>query len=60
MVGLSSRAAHYIIPGVEHLNMVTLRENSVHVTRAILEVVEHIRSEKSSDKAQDRQIAAIA
>ena len=60
MAGLSSRASHHIIPGVEHLNIVTRRENALHVTRAILEVVEHIRSGKSSGKAQDRQIAAIA
>jgi len=60
MVGLSSRASHHIIPGVEHLNIVTRRENALHVTRAILEVVEHIRSGKSSCKAQNRQIAVIA
>lgn len=60
MVRLSFRASHHIIPGVEHLNIVTRRENALHVTRAILEVVEHIRSGKSWGKAQDRQIAAIA
>jgi pimeloyl-ACP methyl ester carboxylesterase len=56
MAGLSSSAVHHIIPGVEHLNMVTRRENSVHVTRAILEVVELIRSGNNSN----RQKTAIA
>jgi pimeloyl-ACP methyl ester carboxylesterase len=49
MVRLSTRGSHRIIPGVEHLNLVTSRNNSVHVTRAILEAVD-----------QSRTIAAIA
>jgi len=39
MLGLSARAAHRIIPGVEHLNFITRRENAQHVSRAILEFI---------------------
>lgn len=43
---LSRRASHHIIPGVEHLNLVTRRDHAVHVARAILEVVEGVRREE--------------
>jgi pimeloyl-ACP methyl ester carboxylesterase len=39
MLGMSTRAAHHIIPGVEHLNFVTRRENAQQVSRAILEFI---------------------
>ena len=39
MLGLSARAAHRIIPSVEHLNFITQRENAQHVSRAILEFI---------------------
>src|SRR5262245_10381052 len=39
MLGLSTRSGHRIIPGVEHLNFVTRRENVRPIIRAILELV---------------------
>jgi len=46
MTGLSTRTFHRIVPGVEHLNIVTSRKNALHVSDAILELVEQIRAEK--------------
>jgi pimeloyl-ACP methyl ester carboxylesterase len=39
MSGLSTRSGHRIIPGVEHLNFVTRRENVRPIIRAILELL---------------------
>jgi pimeloyl-ACP methyl ester carboxylesterase len=44
MLGLSTRAARRIIPGAEHLNFVTRRENARHVSHAILEVIADAKS----------------
>jgi pimeloyl-ACP methyl ester carboxylesterase len=55
MASLSNRASHRIIPGVEHLNIVTRRENAVHVTSAILEMIEQVRAE-----ARDQSLAVNA
>ncbi len=55
MTGLSTRASHRIIPGVEHLNLVTRRENAVHVASAVLEMVAQIRTE-----VHDAEVAVSA
>jgi pimeloyl-ACP methyl ester carboxylesterase len=47
MLSLSTRATHRIIPGVEHLNFITRRENVRQVSRAILELIADVRG--SSD-----------
>jgi pimeloyl-ACP methyl ester carboxylesterase len=39
MLGLSTRANHRIIPGVEHLNFVTRQDNIRPIIRAILELI---------------------
>jgi pimeloyl-ACP methyl ester carboxylesterase len=41
MLGLSTRSTHRIIPGVEHLNFITRRENAQHVSSAILKFIAH-------------------
>src|SRR5262249_21387256 len=47
MINLSSHAVHRIVPGVEHLNFVTHRDNAELVSNAIFELVErHRRSSK--------------
>jgi pimeloyl-ACP methyl ester carboxylesterase len=47
MLNLSSLAVHRIVPGVEHLNFVTRRENAERVSDSILELVEEIRRKSS-------------
>lgn len=43
MTSLSNRSAHRVVPGVDHLTMVTRHENASQVSQAILEVVEYAR-----------------
>jgi pimeloyl-ACP methyl ester carboxylesterase len=43
MSSLSTSATHRAVPGAEHLNIVTRRENALHVSRGILEVVDEAR-----------------
>jgi pimeloyl-ACP methyl ester carboxylesterase len=39
MARLSSRGSHQIIPGAEHLNIITRSESAGHLSRAVLELV---------------------
>jgi pimeloyl-ACP methyl ester carboxylesterase len=41
MTNISRRAVHRTVPGVEHLNFVTRRENAKVVSDAILDLIEH-------------------
>jgi pimeloyl-ACP methyl ester carboxylesterase len=51
MTDLSTHASHRIIPGVEHLNIVTNPENALHVIAAILEMIEQVRTEADQSLA---------
>ena len=50
MARLSTRGSHRIVPGAEHLNIITRRESAEHVSRAILELVRRYGGPDSGDK----------
>jgi pimeloyl-ACP methyl ester carboxylesterase len=50
MARLSTRGSHRIVPGAEHLNIITRRESAEHVSRAILELVRRCDGPDSGDK----------
>ena len=45
MLSVSTRSAHRIVYGAEHLNIITKRENARRVSRSILEMVYAVRNE---------------
>jgi len=46
MTKLSTRAEHRHVPGADHFTIVTEREHAAHVTEAIRQVIEQVRSER--------------